>query len=144
MVMPAAAEELQEMLLAQEEELTWREDMLDGREEKASISEKALTKASAELNVERANDEATRKEYLDKMDTHTACAKHSLGLDKMLGEKKAELNGREQDLSLCEEVLVEAWSQGLNPWDNLEELMEFIELQRLLQDAEVDCVVKAG
>jgi hypothetical protein len=89
--------------------------MLDGREEKASISEKALTKASAELNVERANDEATRKEYLDKMDTHTACAKHSLGLDKMLGEKKAELNGREQDLSLCEEVLVEAWSQGLNP-----------------------------
>jgi hypothetical protein len=89
--------------------------VLDGREEKASISEKALTKVSVDLNVERANDEATRKEYLDKMDTHTARAKHSLGLDKMLGEKKAELDGREQDLSLCEEVLVEARSQRLNP-----------------------------
>jgi hypothetical protein len=29
--------------------------------------------------------EATQKEYLDKMKTHTTRAKHSLSLDKMLG-----------------------------------------------------------
>jgi hypothetical protein len=29
------------------------------------------------------------------MEAHTARAKHSLGLDKMLGEKKVELDGRE-------------------------------------------------
>jgi hypothetical protein len=29
------------------------------------------------------------------MEAHTAHAKHSLGLDKMLGEKKVELDGRE-------------------------------------------------
>jgi hypothetical protein len=62
------------------------------------------------------------------METHTACAKHSLGLDKMLGEKKVELDGRERDLSLREAVLAEVRSQGLNPQDNHEELMEFIEL----------------
>jgi hypothetical protein len=62
------------------------------------------------------------------METHTACAKHSLGLDKMLGEKKVELDGRERDLSLREAVLVEVRSQGLNPQDNHEELMEFVEL----------------
>jgi hypothetical protein len=49
------------------------------------------------------------------MDAHTALAKHSLGLDKMLGEKKVELDGRERDLSLYEEALVEAQSQGPNP-----------------------------
>jgi hypothetical protein len=62
------------------------------------------------------------------METHTACAKHSLGLDKMLGEKKVELDGRERDLSLREAVLAEVRSQGLNPQDNHEELMEFVEL----------------
>jgi hypothetical protein len=50
----------------------------------------------------------------------------------MLGEKKVELDEREQDLSLCEATLVEARPRGLNPWDNHEELMEFIELRRLL------------
>jgi hypothetical protein len=29
------------------------------------------------------------------MEAHTTRAKHSLGLDKMLGEKKVELDGRE-------------------------------------------------
>jgi hypothetical protein len=43
-----------------------------------------------------------------------------------------EINGREQDLSLCETTLVEAQSQGLNSRENREELMEFIELRRLL------------
>jgi hypothetical protein len=90
--MPAvvAAEELQELLLAWEEDLTRREEVLAAREEKARISEKTLTKVSADLDAERAKAEATRKEYLDKMEAHTACAKHSLGLDKMLGEKKVD------------------------------------------------------
>jgi hypothetical protein len=51
---------------------------------------------------------ATRKEYLDKMVAHTYHAKHSLGLDKILGEKKVELDGRKQDLELREVALVEA------------------------------------
>jgi hypothetical protein len=41
------------------------------------------------------------------MAAHTAHAKHSLGLDEMLGEK-VELDGREWDLNMCEVALVEA------------------------------------
>jgi hypothetical protein len=52
------------------------------QEEKAWISEKALVKVNGDLNAERVKTEATRKEYLDKMEVH------SLVLDKMLGEKK--------------------------------------------------------
>jgi hypothetical protein len=85
------------------------------REEKVRISEKALAKVSADLNPERAKAEATQKEYLNKMEAHSAHAKHSFGFYKMLGEKKVELDGREQDLSLHEAMLVEAWSHGLNP-----------------------------
>jgi hypothetical protein len=62
----------------------------------------------------------------------------------MLGEKKVELSGRGWDLNLCEAVLAEPQSRGLNPRDNCEELMEFIEQQRLLQDTEVDCVAEDG
>jgi hypothetical protein len=88
--------------------------------------------------------ETTQKEYLDKMAAHTTYAKHSLGLNMMLGEKKVELNGREWDLNMREAVLTEAQTQGINPWDNHEELIEFIELWRLLHDAMVDCVAKDG
>jgi hypothetical protein len=42
------------------------------------------------------------------MAAHTARAKHSLGLEKMLGEKKVDLDGRERDLELHEAVLVKA------------------------------------
>jgi hypothetical protein len=82
--------------------------------------------------VERAKAKATQKEYLEKMVSHTAHAKHSLDLDKMMGETKVELNGREGDLDLCDAVLVEVQTWGLNPWDNRDELMEFDELQRQL------------
>jgi hypothetical protein len=68
--------------LAREEELTWREE--------AQIYENALVKVSVDLDVERANAEATQKKYLDKMHVYTARAKHSLDLDKMLGKKKVE------------------------------------------------------
>jgi hypothetical protein len=62
------------------------------------------------------------------MEAHTAHTKLSLDLDKMLVEKKIELDGRERDLGLHEAVLTEAQSQGLNPWDDHEELMEFIKV----------------
>jgi hypothetical protein len=55
-----------------------------------------------------AKAEATQKEYLDKMEAHTTHTKHSLGLDKMLGEKKVQLDRRERDLDLCEAAQVEA------------------------------------
>jgi hypothetical protein len=42
------------------------------------------------------------------MDSHTACARNSLSLDKMLWEKKVKLDRREQDPSLREVALVEA------------------------------------
>jgi hypothetical protein len=79
------------------------------------ISEKALARVSVDLDVERAKAEATRKEYLDKMVAHTAHAKHSLSLDKMLGEKKVELNGRERDLELCEAALAEVQTGDSTP-----------------------------
>jgi hypothetical protein len=75
------------------------------REEKARILEKALAKVGADLDTERAKAEATQKDYLDKMEANTTRAQHSLGLDKMLGEKKVELDGREWELSLREVML---------------------------------------
>jgi hypothetical protein len=113
-------------------------------EEAAGISKKALAKVSADLDTEQAKARATPKEYLDKMAAHTTHAKHSLGLDKILGEKKVELNDWDWDLELCEAVQAEAQTWGHNPWDNHDELMEFIELCRLLQDAKVGCVIKAS
>jgi hypothetical protein len=44
--------ELQEQLLACEEELMWREEAVAMREEKARIFEMALVKVSADLNAE--------------------------------------------------------------------------------------------
>jgi hypothetical protein len=94
MVASVVAKELQEQLLA------W--------EEKAKISEMALVKLSADLDAKQANTDATQKEYLDKMEVHTTRNKITLGLDKMLGEKKVQLDGREWDLDLHEATLVES------------------------------------
>jgi hypothetical protein len=105
---PVVVEELHELLLTREEELMRREEALAEREEKAGISEKALAKVSADLDEEWNNAEATQKEYLDKIQAHTPHAKHSLSLDKLLGEKKVELNEKERDLELREVALVEA------------------------------------
>jgi hypothetical protein len=78
------------------------------------------------------------------MQVHSAHAKHTLYLDKMLGEMKVWLDAKERDLDLHEAVLVEAQSQGLNPRDNYEELMELAEIQRCLEGAEVEHVIEAG
>jgi hypothetical protein len=67
-----------------------------------------------------------------------------LNFDKMLGEKRARLDEQERDLELRTAALAEAQAQWINPWDYRDELMEFVELQRLLQDVEVDHVTEAG
>jgi hypothetical protein len=41
------------------------------------------------------------------MEVQTTYSKHTLGLDKMLGEKKVQLDGRERGHNLCEAALVE-------------------------------------
>jgi hypothetical protein len=45
---------------------------------------------------------------------------------------------------LCEAAPTEVQTRGLNHQDNHEELMEFVELRRLLQDAKADCVTEAA
>jgi hypothetical protein len=137
-------EEMQELLLAREEELTWREESLAAREEKVRISEKALAQVSVAVDAERVKAEATQQEYLNRIQAHTDCGKQVLDLDKMLGERKEELDGREQDLELRVAALAEAHAWGLNPWDNHDEPMEFIELRGLLWDVEADRVVEVS
>jgi hypothetical protein len=121
-------EELEKQPLAWEEELTRREEALTMREEKARISEMALVKISDDLDAKKAKTKDARKECLNKMQVHMACTKHTLGLDKMLGEKKVQLDGKEWDLDLHEAVLVEVQSRGLKTQDNREELMELVKL----------------
>jgi hypothetical protein len=122
------AEELQEQLLAQEEEPTQWEETLATQEEKARITEKALVKVSADLDTEWAKTEATREEYLDKMCMHTDRAKHTISLDKMLGEKKVPLYEKERGLALRESALTEAQAQGLNTQGDWEEMTELVGL----------------
>jgi hypothetical protein len=116
-----------------------REETLTTREEKARIFEKALTQVSAALDAERAKAKATHQEYLDMIQAHTDHGKQVLDLDKMLGERMVELDGREHDLELRAAALAEAYA-----WDNHDELMEFIELCKLLHDTKMDRIVKAN
>jgi hypothetical protein len=104
-----------EELLVREGELTQREETLTTREEKEMISEKALTQVSPALDEEWTKGEAARQEYLGKIEAHTARGKLVLDIDKMLGEKRVELDE-----------------------------LEFIELQRLLWDIEADRAVEAN
>jgi hypothetical protein len=78
------------------------------------------------------------------MEVHTTRIEHSLSLDKMLGEKKVQLDERERDLEVRKVSMVEPQSWGLNPRDNYEELMEFIELRRHLKEPKVERVAEAG
>jgi hypothetical protein len=98
--MAVIVEEMQELLLTQEEELTRMEEALIAREEKARISKKALAQVSAVLDTEQASAEATQWEYIDKIQAHTDHGNQVLNLDKMLGERKEELNKKERDLEL--------------------------------------------
>jgi hypothetical protein len=96
-------------------------------------------KVSADLDAELAKTKEHHQEYLNKMRTHTDRAKHTLGLKKMLGEKKVQLDKKEQYLTLQE-----AHARGLNPYGNREELTGLIDLQKSMDEAEVARVVEAG
>jgi hypothetical protein len=72
------------------------------------------------------------------MEAHTTCGKLVLDLDKILVEKKLELDGKERDLELRTGALAEAQAWGHNPQDNHDKSVEFVELWWLLWDAEVD------
>jgi hypothetical protein len=119
----ATIEEMQELLLTREEELTRREEALAVREGKARISKKAITQVSATLGMEWAQAEATRWEYLDKIQAHTDHGNQVLDLDNMLGERKEQLDRKEWDLELRVVALAKAQARGLNPQDNRDELM---------------------
>jgi hypothetical protein len=119
----ATIEEMQELLLTREEELTRREEALAAREGKARISKKAITQVSATLGTEWAQAEATRWEYLDKIQAHTDHGNQVLDLDNMLGERKEQLDRKEWDLELRVVALAKAQARGLNPQDNRDELM---------------------
>jgi hypothetical protein len=111
--------------------------------EKARISKKALVKVRADLDAEQVKTEAIHQEYIDKMRAHNDHTKHTLFLNKMLGEKKFQLDKKERDLAWQETVLTEAQAQGLNPRDNWEELMELVELPKHLDEAEVAHITEA-
>jgi hypothetical protein len=51
-----------------------------------------------------------------------------------LEEKKARLDGQEQDLILREEALSEARTRGLDPVERQEELVELVELRQRLEE----------
>jgi hypothetical protein len=88
--------------------------------------------------------EAARQEYLDKIKAHTTRGKLILDLDKILGEKRVELDERERDMELCTVALVEVQARGFNPRDNHHERMEFVERRWLLWNIEADHVVEAS
>jgi hypothetical protein len=133
-----------EGLLAREGELTRREEAFTGREEKVRISMQAHAQVSACLDEEQTKAEAALQEYLDKMAEHTAHGRQVPNFDKMLWEKRATLDGQEQDLELCTAALVKVQARGINPRDNCDELMEFVMHQQLLQDVEMDCIIEAS
>jgi hypothetical protein len=133
-----------EELLAWEGELTWREEALSAREDKASISEQALVQVSAALDAEQTKADAAREVYLDKMEAHTTLGRLILDLDKILAEKKVELDRKEWDLELRVAALAKAHAWGLNCQDNHDKLMEFFELWRLLWDIKADRAIKAS
>jgi hypothetical protein len=78
------------------------------------------------------------------MAEHTACGRQVFNFDRMLGEKRARLDEQERDLELRTASLAEVQARGINPGDNCDELMEFIELWRFLQDVETDHITEAG
>jgi hypothetical protein len=104
-----------EEFLVREGELTWWEEAFTVREDEVRISEQAPVQANIALDEERAKVSAARQEYLNKIEAHTARGKQVLNLDKVLVEKKVELDGRERDLELRVVAMVEARAQGLNP-----------------------------
>jgi hypothetical protein len=101
-------EELQEQLLDREEVLTSHMKAFVAWEKKVRVSERALIKVSQDLDVDWVKTKATHEEYLENMHAHTTRAKHTLGLDKMLGDKNVLLAEKERDLELQEATLAKS------------------------------------
>jgi hypothetical protein len=78
------------------------------------------------------------------MHAHTTRVNHTLALDKMMGEKRVLLAEKEQDIEVLEAALMEAQARDLNPWDNQDELLELVELQKCLGEVEVGRVTEAS
>jgi hypothetical protein len=87
-------------LLPQPQRQRWWQERLLLQEVELTQREKALVKVSADLDAEQAKTKNTHHEYLGKMRAHTDHTKHTLNLDKMLGEKKVQLDEKEWDLAL--------------------------------------------
>jgi hypothetical protein len=72
------------------------------------------------------------------MCVHTARAKHTLNLNKMLGENRVLLAEKERDLEMRE-----VQAHGLNTRENRDELLELVELWKHLNEAVVVRIAKA-
>jgi hypothetical protein len=104
--MAVVAKEVQELLLEWEEELTRREEALATQEGRQGFWRMRSPRSMPTSTPSRPRMRLLEKGTLMRWQL-TAHAKHSLGLDEMLGEK-VELDGREWDLNMCEVALVEA------------------------------------
>jgi hypothetical protein len=94
--------------------------------------------ARVALDAERAQVEASRQGYLERLQAHMIRMKHSLGLDKMLEETKVRLEWKKRDLKVWEATLVKALERGIHPRDNMDLLAELVELKECLAEVEVD------
>jgi hypothetical protein len=82
---------------------------------------------------------AVWQDYHMKSCAHTAHMKQSLDLDKMLEVAKVQVANKEWDLQLWEAALVE----GLHPLDNLADMMEWVKLQKHMDDVKATRVAEA-
>jgi hypothetical protein len=78
------------------------------------VSERALRSVSLELDAEHAKTEATQQGYHEKLLVHMAWIKHTLGLDKMVEEKKVLLEEK-WDLKIREAALTKAQVCNIHP-----------------------------
>jgi hypothetical protein len=78
--------ELQEQLLAQEEELSSREGSIFSWEDGLTAIERALGRACMEHDAERSQTEVVRQDFLTMSRTLTTSSKHSINFNRMLVE----------------------------------------------------------
>jgi hypothetical protein len=63
--------------------------------------------------------------------------KHTLGVDKMLEEKKVLLQEKKRDMKVLEAALCKVLKKGVHPRDNHDLLAELVELREHLTEAKV-------
>jgi hypothetical protein len=99
------------------------------REAMIEASEQAIRVAWMALYTKRARIQATRQDYLERLQAHTTCMEQTLGIDKMLEEKKVWLQEEKHDLKVREVVLYEALERGAHPQEDRDLLAELVELR---------------